>query len=120
MLATTLMRQQLRCMQNMVIKKPLLTANGSLVAKQQLLATSAVNRSSGDHVRMWTMERGVSVLQIPALIVPFIHTTFMTDAIFCTLAVLHSHWGKKYSRRSVTLLFSVQQKNLVKTKRLIF
>ena len=107
MLATTLMRQQLRCMQNMVIKKPLLTANGSLVAKQQLLATSAVNRSSGDHVRMWTMERGVSVLQIPALIVPFIHTTFMTDAIFCTLAVLHSHWGKN-SRRSVTLLFSMQ------------
>eukprot|EP00093_Oithona_nana_P005953 05953.XXX_8684_9607_1 [CDS] Oithona nana genome sequencing. len=93
MLATTLMRQQLRCMQNMVIKKPLLTANGSLVGKQQLLATSAVNRSSGDHVRMWTMERGVSVLQIPALIVPFIHTTFLTDAIFCTLAVLHSHWG---------------------------
>ena len=36
MLATTLMRQQLRCMQNMVIKKPLLAANGSLVAKQQL------------------------------------------------------------------------------------
>merc|ERR1712012_1488982 len=95
MLATTLMRQQLRCMQNMVGKKPLLIGNGTLVPKpRQFLATSAVNRSSGDHVRMWTMERGVSVLQIPALIVPFIHTTFWTDAMSCTLAVLHSHWGK--------------------------
>merc|ERR1711963_460271 len=94
MLATTLMRQQLRCMQNMVGKKPLLIGNGTLVPKpKQFLATSAVNRSSGDHVRMWTMERGVSVLQIPTLIVPFIHTTFWTDAMFCTLAVLHSHWG---------------------------
>merc|ERR1711976_358241 len=62
MLATTLMRQQLRCMQNMVGKKPLLIGNGTLVPKpKQFLATSAVNRSSGDHVRMWTMERSLSL-----------------------------------------------------------
>ena len=93
MLASTLMRQQLRCMQNMA-KKPLLATNGTLVPSSQLLATSAVNRSSADHVKMWTAERAVSVLQIPALIVPFIYTTPATDAMFCTLAVLHSHWGK--------------------------
>merc|ERR1711879_262520 len=92
MLASTLMRQQLRCMQNFA-KKPILATNGTLVPKSALFATSAVNRSSGDHVKMWTAERAVSVLQIPALIVPFLYTTPATDAMFCTLAVLHSHWG---------------------------
>ena len=33
------------------------------------------------------------VSQVPAVIVPFLWTTPMTDALFCTLAVLHSHWG---------------------------
>jgi len=56
-------------------------------------ATSAQRKSSGDHVRMWTAERAVSVAQIPAILIPFLHTTPMTDALFCTLAVLHSHWG---------------------------
>ena len=27
------------------------------------------------------------------MILPFLHTTPATDAVFCTLAVLHSHWG---------------------------
>ena len=31
--------------------------------------------------------------QVPAVILPFLHTTPATDALFCTLAVLHSHWG---------------------------
>jgi len=30
---------------------------------------------------------------MPAVILPFLHTTPITDAVFCTLAVLHSHWG---------------------------
>ena len=30
---------------------------------------------------------------MPAVIVPFLWTTPVTDAMFCTLAVLHSHWG---------------------------
>ena len=34
-----------------------------------------------------------SNLQVPAVILPFLHTTPITDAVFCTLAVLHSHWG---------------------------
>ena len=31
--------------------------------------------------------------QVPAVILPFLYTTPLTDALFCTLAVLHSHWG---------------------------
>merc|ERR1740131_291741 len=42
---------------------------------------------------MWTAERLVSLAQVPAILVPFALTTPLTDALFCTLAVLHSHWG---------------------------
>merc|ERR1719145_539339 len=42
---------------------------------------------------MWSAERVVSAAQVPAVILPFLHTTPITDAVFCTLAVLHSHWG---------------------------
>jgi len=42
---------------------------------------------------MWSAERVVSAAQVPAVILPFIFTTPITDAVFCTLAVLHSHWG---------------------------
>uniref|UniRef100_A0A0U2V6S0 Succinate dehydrogenase [ubiquinone] cytochrome b small subunit n=1 Tax=Pseudodiaptomus poplesia TaxID=213370 RepID=A0A0U2V6S0_9MAXI len=50
-------------------------------------------RKSEDHVRMWSAERAVSVAQIPCFIVPFIYTNPVTDALFCTLLALHSHWG---------------------------
>jgi len=60
---------------------------------QLSFATSSVRPSSGDHVKMWTAERAVSLAQVPACIVPFMWTTPATDALFCTLAVLHSHWG---------------------------
>ena len=42
---------------------------------------------------MWTAERVVSLAQLPICVVPFVVTTPLTDAIFCTLAILHSHWG---------------------------
>jgi len=60
---------------------------------QLSFATTPSRQSSGDHVRMWTAERAVSIAQIPAILLPFLHTTPVTDALFCTLAVLHSHWG---------------------------
>ena len=60
---------------------------------QLSFATSSVRPSSGDHVKMWTAERAVSIAQVPAVILPFMFTNPMTDAMFCTLAVLHSHWG---------------------------
>jgi len=56
------------------------------------LSTTAV-RSSGDHVKLWTAERAVSAIIIPGFIGPFLYTTPLTDAILCTLSVLHSHWG---------------------------
>jgi len=56
-------------------------------------STTLAKKSSGDHVRMWTAERVVSLAQLPICVVPFLHTTPLTDALFCTLAILHSHWG---------------------------
>merc|ERR1719433_2035420 len=58
---------------------------------QLSFATLAVRQSSGDHVKMWSAERFVSLAQVPACILPFIVTTPLTDAMFCTLAILHSH-----------------------------
>jgi len=74
---------------------------GAVLARKQVakqlpaltFATSQQMKSSGDHVRMWTAEKVVSAAQVPAVILPFLHTTPATDAVFCTLAVLHSHWG---------------------------
>jgi len=58
-------------------------------------STTPARTMSGmiDHATMWKAERVVSAAQIPAFIVPFIWTTPVTDAIFCTLLVVHSHWG---------------------------
>jgi len=55
-------------------------------------STTAVQRS-GDHVKLWTAERVVSAVMIPGFIGPFLYTTPATDALLCTLSVLHSHWG---------------------------
>jgi hypothetical protein len=43
---------------------------------------------------MWTAERVVAILNLPALALPFLFTTPLTDAIFCTVLVVHFHWGK--------------------------
>ena len=99
MLASTLLRQQaLRCSlqnfnknQTLIQRIPKVSSNSLVQSK--FLATTAVQQS-GDHVKLWTAERFVSLAQIPALIVPFVWTNFGTDVAFCTLAVLHSHWGK--------------------------
>ena len=70
--------------------------NSALVPTSSL-STSASRAMSGagsDHVKMWTLEKVVSFAQIPAFIVPFMMTNPVTDAVFCTLLVLHSHWGE--------------------------
>jgi hypothetical protein len=103
MLASSLFRQQaIRCglknfnkNQTLISKIP---KTSSTLIPSQFLATTAVQRS-GDHVKLWTAERFVSLAQIPALIVPFVWTNFGTDVAFCTLAVLHSHWGKLQSNQ---------------------
>jgi hypothetical protein len=42
---------------------------------------------------MWTAERVVALLNFPAITVPFLYTTPLTDALFCTVLVVHFHWG---------------------------
>ena len=70
------------------------TATTAKGRQETSIHTSAVQRMSGsDHVRLWTAERLVSLGQIPAFIGPLVVTTPLTDAIFCTALVLHSHWG---------------------------
>merc|ERR1712018_115019 len=97
MLASTLMRQHSRCLSGLsrqiLSQKNVKLPKNSLVPTQCLTTSPALQHGSGDHTKMWSAERFVSVLQIPALIVPFLYTTPATDAMFCTLAVLHSHWG---------------------------
>ena len=56
------------------------------------LRTSPVTQS-GDHVKLWTAEKVVSAVAVPGLILPFVYTTPLTDALFCTLFVMHAHWG---------------------------
>jgi len=65
------------------------------ISKRMPAVTFATSpqRSSGDHVKLWTAEKVVSAAQVPAILIPFMHTTPITDAMFCTLAILHSHWG---------------------------
>ena len=57
-------------------------------------STSSAVRSSGDHVPYWTAEKIVSVLNFPAIGIPLVYTTPLTDGIFCTVLVLHFYWGK--------------------------
>merc|ERR1719319_2102338 len=38
------------------------------------------------------MEKGVSALLVPGIIVPFLYTTPITDGIFCAMMTLHSYW----------------------------
>ena len=47
--------------------------------------------SSGDHVRMWTAERAVSIAQIPAILIPFLHTTPATGK-----TTFHPHLSHSY------------------------
>ena len=98
MLASTLMRQHSRCLSGLsrqiLSQKNVKLPKNSLVPTQCLTTSPALQHGSGDHTKMWSAERFVSLIQIPAVIVPFMWTTPATDALFCTLAVLHSHWGK--------------------------
>ena len=99
MLAATLMKQQTRCLQGLT--RQIISQNSKLpknsnatntLVPSQYLATTSVLKS-GDHTKLWSAEKIVSAIQIPAVIIPFMVTTPATDAIFCTMAVLHSHWG---------------------------
>jgi len=96
MLSSTLARHNFRLAlaNRAAVKSQLLTATSAVNSSQRRteLSTTAV-RKSGDHVKLWTAERAVSALIIPGFIGPFLYTTPATDALLCTLSVLHSHWG---------------------------
>jgi len=95
-LSSTLARHNFRLAlaNRAAVKSQLLTATSAVNSSQRKteLSTTAV-RKSGDHVKLWTAERAVSALIIPGFIGPFLYTTPATDALLCTLSVLHSHWG---------------------------
>ena len=82
---------------------------------QLSFATSSVRASSGDHVKMWSAERVVSVAQVPAFILPFIVTAHMMDAMFCTGAWKPSWWttsdpaSSMAARSSLILLWGKTQ-----------
>ena len=44
-----------------------------------------IRTMSSNHPKIWAAEKIVSLILVPGLIVPFIWTTPLTDAIFCTL-----------------------------------
>lgn len=91
------MRQHSKCLaglsRQILSQQTVKLPKNSLVPSQYLATSAVVKSGSGDHAKMWTAEKVVSLIQIPALVVPFMWTTPVTDALFCTLAVLHSHWG---------------------------
>ncbi len=71
---------------------PATTSSSSSFPKS--FSTTAALRSD-DHVFEWKIHRALSLVQIPMFVVPFVWTNPVTDAVFCTLLVVHSHWGKK-------------------------
>jgi len=97
MLSSTLARHNFRLAlaNRAAVKSQLLAAAPAVNSSQRKteLSTTAVRASGGDHVKLWTAERAVSALIIPGFIGPFLYTTPATDALLCTLSVLHSHWG---------------------------
>ena len=76
-------------------RPPTLTSISPTLVPARHFQTTASRASAGmDHGKLWTIERLVSLAQIPCFVVPFIATNPVTDAIFCTLLVIHSHWGE--------------------------
>jgi len=75
-------------------------SNRQNIARVAVTRTDGVNNlfstsptaMSGDHSKVWSMEKGVSLALVPGIIVPFIYTTPVTDGIFCAMMTLHSFW----------------------------
>ena len=59
----------------------------TLQARKTNSTTNAIatRAMSSNHPQIWTAEKLVSLAMVPAIIVPFMWTTPLTDAIFCTL-----------------------------------
>ena len=46
---------------------------------------------SSNHPQLWTAEKLVSLAMVPAIVLPFVWTTPLTDAIFCTLGYVFNN-----------------------------
>ena len=59
----------------------------TLNAKKQSSSIKAIatRGMSSNHPQIWTAEKLVSLAMVPAIIGPFMWTTPLTDALFCTL-----------------------------------
>merc|ERR1712018_827273 len=70
MLASTLMRQHSRCLSGLsrqiLSQKNVKLPKNSLVPTQCLTTSPALQHGSGDHTKMWSAERFVSLIQIPS------------------------------------------------------
>ena len=70
----------------------------TLQAKKPNNSTNAIvtRAMSSNHPQIWTAEKLVSLAMVPAIIGPFMWTTPLTDAIFCTLGYgiyyIHNYW----------------------------
>lgn len=59
-----------------------------------------------DHTKEWKMEKMVSWMLYPTMVVPFIWTNTFTDLWFVTLVTFHAHWGESWIVRRLCI-FSV-------------
>ena len=71
---------------------PLANKNNALIPVTNLSTTAT--KCSADHGKIWAAEKIVSLAMFPSMLLPFFYTTPWTDAYFCTIAILHAHWGK--------------------------
>ena len=53
--------------------------------ENQQTTVSGNRAMSSNHPQLWTAEKLVSLAMVPAIVLPFVWTTPLTDAIFCTL-----------------------------------
>ena len=49
---------------------------------------------SSNHPQIWTAEKLVSLAMVPAIVLPFVWTTPLTDAIFCTLGYVFNNLSR--------------------------
>jgi len=68
--------------QNRQMQKWLTTLQQKTTTASQ---ATGVRTMSSNHPKIWAAEKLVSLIMVPGVIVPFLWTTPLTDAIFCTL-----------------------------------
>ena len=60
----------------------------------QQTSVSGNRAMSSNHPQIWTAEKLVSLAMVPAIVLPFVWTTPLTDAIFCTLGCVFNNLSR--------------------------